>query len=91
MTYTDELVERLANAINSTAFAVSPLGAKIYARACLAEITAAGYAVVPVVPTEEMLNAAHAFDWGPGGGSKDEADANKVWTAMLNANMKDDK
>jgi len=50
-------------------------------QAVLDALTAAGLAIVPVEPTEGMLNAAHDWDWGEGNivGYTD------LWAALLRA------
>lgn len=61
-----------------------------FARACLAEIAAAGYVVVPEKPTEAMRNApelGHFFGGLNVDGLYDEA-AEHVWSAMLDASRK---
>lgn len=58
------------------------------ARACLAELSAAGYAVVPVKPTEEMEDAGQEII-GPCYVNEQMADPGKVWSAMLAASRKE--
>ncbi len=77
--------------------ALLPAGQKVsdyyrdIARACLSEIEAAGYAVVPVEPSEEMLKTCWSHSVhseGDGGGWINEEDAAENWSAMLAASRK---
>jgi len=52
------------------------------ARACLAELSAAGYAVVPVEATVEMEDAGQEII-GPCYVNELMADPGKVWSAMI--------
>lgn len=101
----DDLIERLARAIRVALAAnqgveadvnspMTPNEKRAYlpvARAALAEIEAAGYAVVPVEPTEAMVSAwSIAFPNDPkdNGTWSDDQCARADWSAMLSASRK---
>jgi len=76
----DDLVERLAKAIVQ---ADEQNGGPPWDSVCLAEIEAAGYAVVPVEPTAEMEAAGNEpLNWVM-------TSAGTVWRAMLSASRKE--
>jgi len=91
----DDLVERLARAIDPASWDATPAkwgmrtvrreASIVAARACLAELSAAGYAVVPVEPTEAILRAGHDADREQFRGHTPMIG---IWRAMLAASRK---
>lgn len=96
----DDLVERLARAVRVALAAnqgveadvnspMTPNEKRAYlpvARACLAELSAAGYAVVPVEPTEEMSERGGYWWYATLHNSKGQKEnGDIIWAAMLAA------